>query len=340
MNENIILIDWFAFSAKSLNDPQALIDSLGLGGIKFTNLNGHYGYKQAKYYGGIWVLYDGREDMGVCFEMSGQGCRQYETSAGLPLVDFVQLVASNEIYHITRLDVAYDDIDHKGDGLLNVSKIDKLARADLYCSKLRSKSGTWSGMHDEDSNKPSPLAYSVYFGSATSNLRIRIYDKSLERGGLGYHWTRCELQLRDDAAYNFIREQGDVGYKYAAVLNHYIRFVIPDKHDSNRRRWKSPKWWTDFVGAVGKISLYTPKGIDYNLSRLEHYIYEQAGNSLYAFVQCVGTQYFWLKLKEREQYLNANQRDLIAEYSELRKQLHDELHSSWEQRKKSHKEDE
>lgn len=339
MCDNCILIDWFAFTAKDLSDPNVLIDSLGLNAIKFIDVNGHYGYKQAKYYGGIWVLYDGRKDMGVCFEMSGQGCRQYESCAGLALSDFVQLVANNESYHITRIDVAYDDIDHEGDGLLNVSRIDKLARADLYCSKLRSKSGSWSGKHDLDAAKPSPIAYSVYFGSSSSDLRIRIYDKSLERGGLDYHWTRCELQLRDTAAYKFITEHGTVGYKYAAVLNHYIRFVVPDKHDSNRRRWKSPKWWTDFVGEVGKISLYSPKGVEYNLSKLERYVFEQAGNSIYAFIECVGSQYFWLRLKEREDFLNVNQQSLIAEYKALRKPLHDEHYANWEQRKKSHKED-
>lgn len=339
MNENIILIDWFAFSCKSISDPNVLIDSVGLSGLAWSNQKGHYGYKSAKYFGGIWVLYDGRDDMGVCFEMSGQGCRQFESSSHCVLSEFVTSVAFNESYHITRLDVAYDDIDHDFDGLLSIRKIDKLARADHYISKLRCKSGEWSGKHDSSSVTSSPLALSVYFGSPSSDLRIRIYDKSLERGGLGYHWVRCELQLRDDAAYSFITQSGTVGYKYAAVLNNYLRFVIPDKSDTNKRRWKTQKFWSDFLGEVGKISLYTPKGIDYNLSRLERYVFDQAGNSVLAFIQCVGSQYFWLKLKEREEYLNANQRQLIAEYNELRKPLHDKFHDSWEQRKLSHKED-
>ena len=35
----------------------------------------------------------------------------------------------------------------------------------------------------------------IYFGSATSDRRLRIYNKAMERK-VGYHWIRVEFQLR------------------------------------------------------------------------------------------------------------------------------------------------
>lgn len=315
-SENIILIDWFAFSCK-LEDPHLIIDSIGLSSVKFITTSGHYGYKSAKYYGGIWVLYDGRDGMGCCVEMSGQGCRQYETSGDRKLEDLVNFVASNHAdFHITRLDVAFDDVDHVGRGLLDVQKIDGLARRDRYVSKFKSKSGSWSAKHSDDS-APDKIAYSVYFGSSQSDVRFRIYDKSMERGGLDYHWVRFEIQLRDDSALNFITSPGTVGSKFSGVINNYLRFIVPQKNDSNRRRWPSPSWWVNFVSSTEKISLYTAKDIEYNLSRLERYVLMQCGNSILTYIQCVGLPYFYQSVQGREDFLNEHQRKLVSEYNEL-----------------------
>lgn len=315
-SENIILIDWFSFSSK-VEDPVALIDSIGLSNVPFITTSGHYGYKSAKYYGGIWVLYDGREGMGTCLEMSGQGCRQYESSGDRNLEDLVNLVASLSCdYHITRLDVAFDDVDHEGSGLLNVQKIDALARRDRYIGKFKSKSGSWSAKHNDD-GAPEKIAYSVYFGSSQSDVRFRIYDKSMERGGLDYHWVRFEVQLRDEACLNFITSPGTVGSKFSGVINNYLRFIVPQKNDTNRRRWPSPEWWIKFLGSAEKISLYTAKDIEYNLTRLERYLYKQCGNSILTYIDCVGLPYFYQKIKDREEYLNEHQRKLVSEYKEL-----------------------
>lgn len=315
MDENIILIDWFAFTVKNVS-PEALIGWLGLGDVDFIDGTGHYGYRSSYFFGGMWILYDGREDMGVCVEFSGQGCRQYETCGNRTLETLVRDVLKFDTAHITRLDVAFDDIDKDGDGLLDVLKIDRLARIDRYISKFGKKSGSWSGTHS-DSGEKIPLAYSVYFGSPKSDVRFRIYDKAMERGGLDYHWVRFEIQLRDKAAVNFITAEGTVGYKFCGVINNYLRFIVPNKNDSNRRRWASPEWWVKFLSHTECISVFSKKDVDYNLAKVERYLLKQVGNTIYTYCKCVG----WAKLRElindSEHNLNPNQQHLLNEYAAI-----------------------
>lgn len=315
MSENIILVDWFTFTLKE-TDLHSVIDWLGLHSIDWVDCKGHYGYSSAKLYGGMWILFDGRDDMGICVEFSGQGCRQYETSGNRPLHELVNVVAVNATANITRLDVAFDDVDHEGNGLLDVCKIERLARHDRYISKFGTRSGEWSGKHSDGSEK-NPLAYSVYFGSAKSDVRFRIYDKSKERGGLDYHWVRFELQLRHEAALNFIKQYGTIGHKFYGLINNYLRFITPSKTDTNRRRWASPEWWTKFLAHTEKISVFTRKDIDYNLSRVERYVMDQAGNSIVTYINCVGWFKFREMLNAREQELNPNQLKLINEYNQI-----------------------
>ena len=318
--ENIVLIDWLCFTTKKM-DVDRVIRFLGLEKLGFVDCSGHYGYKSAKQFGGIWIMSEGREDMGICVEMSGQGCRQYETS-GLYSLEYLAsfLAKCPDDYHITRLDVAFDDIDHDGGGLLDMVLIDEFARSDLYISRFRSKSGQWSGKHS-DGDPSGPLALSVYFGSPQSNTRFRIYDKSLERGGLDYHWTRFELQLRGNSPSAFLINSLPVGKKFFGLINNNLRFIVPCG-DSNRRRWNSPEWWTAFLQSVQKISVYSKKFIDYNMSKLERYVFDQAGKSIYTYIKCKGFAAFIQYLNEfmEDKDLNDNQLRLINEYATLNEQ--------------------
>lgn len=319
--ENIYIIDWLTFSCKHM-DPDQMISFLGLKKSDFIDVRGFNGYKSAIFFGGITVLSDGHidkdgNDMGICVNMSGQGCRQYETS-GLHSLDWLAhfLAKNSDKFNISRLDVAFDDVDHEGDGLLDMSVIEELARSDVYVSRFRSKSGEWSAKHSEDADVP-PLAISVYFGSPRSDVRFRLYDKSKERGGLDYHWTRFEIQLRNDACLNFLLDPHSVGERFYGLINNYLRFVVPDLCDSNRRRWKSPKWWTDFLQSSLKISVFTKKGVDYNMTKLEHFVYDQAGLSIFTVIKCKGPIVFMQDLRERikDKQFSDKQLKVISEWS-------------------------
>lgn len=320
-HDNIILIDWLCFTTRVYDRVEDVVNWLGLNAVSWSESKGHYGYKSALQFGGMWIMYDGRDDMGICVEMSGQGCRQFETSSINFNLSFLAsfLSVNPEDYHITRLDVAFDDVDKNGDGLLDMSVIDMFSRNDCYISRFRSKSGEWSGKHVSDDN-PAPLALSNYFGSSQSTVRFRIYDKALERGGLGYHWTRFELQLRGEAALNFLADNHSVGEKFYGLINNNLRFIVPDSTDSNRRRWASPEWWERFLQSTLRISCYTKKEVDYNMSRLEHYVFDQSGKSTYTYIKCMGLSEFWRELRERmaDKDLNDNQQRLIDEYATIK----------------------
>ena len=317
-NENIILVDWFSFTLHNDMTIEQVKDFLGLGSsCNWIPRSGHYGYKQALFYGNIYIMWDAyREDMGICVDMSGQGCRQFETSSCKSFAQlFEEVCADEQQFHVTRLDVAYDDVDKEGDGLLDIVKICKFAYTGRYISKF-SKSHPEVDCEPDKDGKVT-RAHSCYFGSPKSELRIRFYDKSQERGGLGYHWVRCELQLRRDRALAFLKLKDSWGQRFFGVLDNYLRFIVPSKTDSNRRRAPSPVWWEKFMQSVGKITLYTPKGVEYNLTKLERYLFTQCGNSIDTYIQCMGELKFKEMLKHRDSFLNANQQALIDEYKQI-----------------------
>ena len=76
--ENIVLYDWLSFTSKN-HTPEELIDAMGLSHVNWTVTKGARGYRDRKYFSCISVHYNGRPDMGVWVEMSGQGCRTFES---------------------------------------------------------------------------------------------------------------------------------------------------------------------------------------------------------------------------------------------------------------------
>ncbi len=271
ITENIVLYDWFSFTSKK-HTPEELIKALGLEALPWIETTGAHGYMDRLYFGSISIHYNGREDMGVWVEMSGQGCRNFETYTTLPNKwgSLISFVLGNKL-HITRVDVAYDD--HTG--ILDIDRIANDTVNQLFVSRLtcwqsiRSSSGT-----------------SVVIGSPKSKTLIRIYDKAAERGFEEMHWIRVELQLRDSRAENFIKLMLPIGEAFAGVLLNYLRFVEPDETDSNKSRWTMADYWEALVGDVGRISIFTMPGAEYNLEKCKDYVMNQAGNAIAALIEC------------------------------------------------------
>ena len=102
--ENIVLYDWLSFTSKN-HTPEELIDALGLSHVNWTVTKGARGYRDRKYFSCISVHYNGRPDMGVWVEMSGQGCRTFESLSAVGWEDLFLFIRGNGL-KITRLDVA------------------------------------------------------------------------------------------------------------------------------------------------------------------------------------------------------------------------------------------
>ena len=81
-SENIVLYDWLSFTTKK-HSPEEIVSALGLMSCPFEVVKGARGYRDRLYFSSISIHFNGRPDMGVWVEMSGQGCRTFETCSSI-----------------------------------------------------------------------------------------------------------------------------------------------------------------------------------------------------------------------------------------------------------------
>lgn len=287
--DNIILIDWFSFTT-TIHSISSILNFLGLEDIKnFTQTFGSKGFKDRITYGGLNIHYNNSQDENLIWvEFSGQGCRLFDELSKKDWYDiFFEIVSDDESYHITRLDVAYDDRNK----VLNLNTIFKEVEKQNYISKFRS----WSTINSDKGK-------TVYIGSVTSDIRLTFYDKARERKReIEGHWIRLEMRLRDEKAVEFIKNinNNHVGDVFTSVINHYLRFVVPSD-DTNKQRWNTRRWWLKFINTTKKISLWTKCDREYNLARCEDFVYRQAGSALDTLINIKGIEKVVKELKENK----------------------------------------
>ena len=296
--ENIVLYDWLSFTSKT-HTPEQLIEALGLTACPWQETKGAHGYRDRKYFSCISVHYNGREDMGVWVELSGQGCRTFESLSAKSWDDLFQWITVQQL-KITRLDVAFDD--HTG--VLDIDQIVEDTRRKHYVSR----SDYWETVL---SSKGS----TVQIGSPQSKVLVRIYDKAAERHcEPGTHWVRVEMQLRDDRAIQYSKIPLSIGEAFSGVLLNYLRYVIPDDTDSNKWRWPMKDYWYNLVEDAERISIYTAPGMEYNEERCKRYVVNQAGNAIDACIQMYGLYEYERMIQERETAPNPKYQQLIKQH--------------------------
>lgn len=136
--KNIILYDWFAMTSK-VDSVESLLNQLGLKtSLPFKETKGFYGYRSRLKFDGISIYYDYcyKDTDYPLLELTGQGCRDYETYTDGNWGRLFQLALDTDNYHVTRLDVAYDD----HEGILDINKIVRKTEKRHFVS--RSQVGT------------------------------------------------------------------------------------------------------------------------------------------------------------------------------------------------------
>lgn len=242
------LIDWLSFTIKkNISVDYIITDFLKMNSADFVELDrGNYGYKRQIANGQVRIYSDGKEEMGIHIQLSGQGCRQVEeTLEGDWLTLFKKIIDVEGTF--SRCDIAIDD----KIGALDITKIQKKTEKKEYVSRFTNWDIKTSCKNDSDK-----YGKSVYFGSEKSDIRLRFYDKAVEQGIEG-HWVRTELQLRDERANIAIQlylAGKTIGEIITGVLKHYIRFVDPSS-DSNKRRWNTSKFWDKFIADAEILKL-------------------------------------------------------------------------------------
>ncbi len=270
------LIDWVSFTVPiSFVDISKVYSLLGLDAVDFVRmkkgLNGYLVYLRR---GDIVILSDGQvEGMGTHVFMTGEGCRQYEFKHGdrwKELFRDVFLLGG----HFTRVDVAIDDYK----GFFTIEQVAEKVKRDELRTLFKQASSMSSYRLGECNGG---AGTTVYFGSNTSRIKIRMYDKSKQML-VDYTWNRIEIEARDERANLLVQEiinTSNLGVLVAGVLKRYVNFIEPCSGDSNRSRWDVSKWWDDFLGDVEKVKL-TVKKAQKTLNEVVAWVEKQVAPSL------------------------------------------------------------
>lgn len=272
-------VDWVQVTFKIVQEPQKLIELIGLDPEDFAQLDhGLYGYSKQFRMGNISVMYDGAPGMGIHIQMTGQGCREFETISKLTWKDFM-LKCFEYDANFTRIDIAIDDIAYEGEKLyFTVPSLIRKVRSGEARSRFKMAKYITT-LRIEDGEE---IGSTLYFGQASSDIQIRFYEKNYERIAAGKEleekligWNRTEIQTRRDRANAmalYILNEDQIGEIAAGVLRNYISFCVKEK-DTNKSRWKVCKWWLDFLDDVEplKLTLIAPdKTIERTIAWLDN----------------------------------------------------------------------
>lgn len=239
---NTITIDYvtFVWDTKTVSEA---IHALGLSASTWTTKAGHYPYAHIQRVGNISIAYDNYDERGVFVTLTSQGCREFENNSSIGWTDLFGIIRGGE-GHMTRLDIAFDD----RTGLLDMQQMKHDRNAANYRSLL-------SYTAEHRSHKENIMGMSLYFGAKGSNTNIRIYDKDAEQGGLGTHWIRVELQLRDAYADTVVKSGLSIPCIFSSVLKKYLVFLQPNPTDSNKCRWPVAPYWNTLLEGAQTLTL-------------------------------------------------------------------------------------
>lgn len=290
--DNCIIFDWLTFSSKSMSFSEA-VGLLGMESSVWKEENGsRLRYQHRMSCGGISIHYTDfsfeddsevtemkRFNSGCCIEMSGQGCREFESFGNgdwVALLSFIYIKRSD--CRVTRIDLAYDDFD----GVIPLAVMAEQARR----FEFTARSQHLQVIEDADCADQAHLGITVNHGSRSSDLFIRCYDKRVEKKRYDLqHWVRFEIQIRGDDAAGFLRQYVgsgltvQLGDLFAGIVTQYLEYKVP-ADDHIKSRWLPAPWWSAFLGACKAISIHSKKDVEYNKSRLDRYVYKQNHNCL------------------------------------------------------------
>lgn len=225
---------------------------------------GANGYRRGVARGHIRVFYDGNDNMGVFFELRGQGCDQFEAEQRFHGLEDWQEWQKRMLdlgVTFTRFDVAFDD---QGQGAEAVLHMDRVRRA-IEQGEVVS---LWE--YADPSGKVSlstgdRLSDVVHFGSILSEFSAVFYDKAKEQIQKGrqlpvdWHWIRCEARFKKERAQAMVKRFVSEGVQAVAeVLYRYLDFKVVSA-DKNRTRWKTVGWWSSFLENAKKSTLVVEK---------------------------------------------------------------------------------
>lgn len=265
-------IDWLQFSIPEGNPIGETMDELNYHlPTKFDNVeHGMLGYEhQMLGVGGCRVLSTARRPEHHVI-LPGKWCEAVDPVVTTCLIDWIHRHQGN----ITRLDLAGDDSDKR----VRPRDLKAFCEADQLVTKFRTVL-----MHD---NIMGGKGSTIYFGSAASARRLRVYDKDIESGGENDS-VRWELQLRDEMAQKcseMILNQG-ISKTFFESLVGMVDFR--DRDNRNVSRTYRTEWYQAIVNDAQKADYSQPRPVQ-TIERIDKWIRKQVSPSLATMVTALG----------------------------------------------------
>lgn len=326
-------LDWVQATLFEENLKFVIVDILGLHPDNFQSTKkGRFGYKKGLMFGNISIFYDGETrnkegeivDMGIHICFTGQGCRQYE-AYGIKTWNDLFLDILEFKGHFSRIDVAIDEFN---DLSFSIATLLKKANDGLIISKFKE----YDAREKKKLKNGEGKGKSIYFGSPTSEIMFRFYQKDKQLEALGKKleegitaWNRYEVQLKNGKADAVARliclgDDGQTALQAVVkgILSKYMR-VIQATGDSNRHRRPTAKFWDKFIGAAEKLSL-SQVAPDKTIDSQKEWLMYQAGPALAAIVKAEDgdMDFVYELLKSGESRLKDNHKNMI-ELHQLKK---------------------
>lgn len=252
------LIDWLRFVVVSPEEQARLLGQWRSEPGDWTEQDsGHMGYRKCYRNNGVTIYYDHMEEgRGICFDVSGKGCRWLESEGqivrrfGWP--SLLAVLTNTKGVHITRLDAAIDD----KAGLVDMGVVKAAVETGAITSRFKSAYAICKRSLSDGRS----FGTTVNFGSRVSDMMIRMYDKGAEQKQAG-HWTRVEVEAKDENAQELARLLSVAavpGEVVAGVLRNYLTFR--DLSTATRKsRCRISSWWDTFLGHVDALRLAIAK---------------------------------------------------------------------------------
>ncbi|MCC8024724.1 MAG: replication initiation factor domain-containing protein [Clostridium sp.] len=335
-----VCIDWLSWTLSEPCNLETAVQLMGYAMADFQLLpQGRNGYRSQLRHSvyPISIQYDGQEGMGIHVDVSGSAIQDLvehykkSHSVSTPFGEMAYDASSFDstlfsdmlkhilsLGHITRLDLAVDDI---GANYYTLNSLDEKLSNKLYVSKFRK----WNKLVEYENGRDI-LGYTIYMGSRTSSIMLRVYDKQLEQNKklektsktlINYPWVRWELELKDERSQQAVEAliQGkSINEVTIGILSNYLRIICPDA--SRNDRCSVDPVWDSFIGNILKLALYQvpqPKTINDTKNWLER----QVASSLAAVVIADGgdSAFIHYLLKSGSMRLSNHHRDMIEQFS-------------------------
>lgn len=324
INGLCVCIDWLTFVIDDSYNAVNVCDMLGLQFDEFTMKgSGARGYKNVyEHYTGIRMYTNGtQENMGTCVECSA-GCINYlinsfsrsstsifgdcvevDEFCDYTITAFFRKI--NSVGHFTRIDIAIDDF---GSKYYTVSSL----KAEFVLGKVVKRFKKYEHIIGYGKNNQI-IGNTLYIGSRQSEIFVRVYDKQLEQNvkrekenQIYYSWTRWEMEIKGDNAYNtalLIADNDCIGRIGIGILANYMRIVNLDNDVLSR--CSNDELWDCFIKDCEKLRISRTKE-ESNLAKKEKWVQKSVLPSIAAICKSrQGDMEFIYKDLETNYYRNS-----------------------------------